>query len=60
MTEKPGYKTSEFWMTALVVVAITLLIAMGRISTGDVLDLWPVLGSVVAYSLSRGQAKSKG
>lgn len=44
---KPGYKTTEFWLT--------LLTAVGGFIVPDL--PWEAVASVVAYVLSRGLAK---
>jgi len=54
---KPGYKTTEFWVTLTLIVSATTLIAVGKMTVKDVLDLWPMFGSGGAYSLGRGLAK---
>jgi len=60
---KPGYKTTEFWLTAAASI-IGLLFASGIIPTDSAID--KMLGMVVValgtlgYSVSRGIAKSGG
>ncbi len=52
----PGWKTSEFWMTAIGQVGLVLAAASGALPTK-----YAVLAgalSQVAYSVSRGMAKS--
>lgn len=56
-TLKPGWKSTEFLLTALLIVAVTVLLGIGRISIKDVVDLWPLAASVGGYALSRGLAK---
>lgn len=57
---KPGYKTTEFWLTS-VAALLGLLFASGAISDGSQID--KVLGmaatvlSGMGYSVSRGLAK---
>lgn len=52
-----GVYTSEFWLTVLVIVAATVLRALGDISE----DIWAIAIGVQggAYSLSRGISKVK-
>lgn len=54
--EKPGYLTSEFWLTVLVVVAATVL----RLTDDIDADAWMVVagGATGLYNVSRGLAKS--
>lgn len=54
-TTVPGYKTSEFWLTVLLIVAATAL----RLTNGIDADAWMVVcaGGGVAYNFSRGIAK---
>lgn len=58
---KPGYKTSEFWLTAAVAV-IGLLMASGVIAPGSTFDkIIGIASSALAamgYSASRGSVKS--
>jgi len=57
---KPGYKTTEFWLTAAASV-ISLLMASGAISDGSALS--KIIGvaatalTTLGYSLARGLAK---
>jgi len=59
---KPGYKTSEFWLTTLVTLT-GLLTASGVIQSGSSWD--KIVGLVVSalaamgYSASRGSVKRK-
>lgn len=57
---RPGWKSTEFAMTALLVTAITILMALGRLSVEDVVELWPLAVSVGGYAISRGIAKGRG
>lgn len=60
---KPGYKTSEFWLSTAALV-LGALFASGVISDGSTTD--KVLGLVVSllsqlgYTVSRGKAKQLG
>jgi len=54
---KPGWQTTEFALTALLVVAVTVLLAIGRISVEDIVDLWPLAAGISGYALSRGITK---
>jgi len=57
---KPGYKTTEFWLS-LAAMIVSMLFASGAISEGS--DAAKVIGFVAAaltslgYSVSRGLAK---
>jgi hypothetical protein len=57
---KPGYKTTEFWLTS-VAALIGLLFASGAISDGSQIDKILGMASTVlagmGYSVSRGLAK---
>ena len=62
--EKPGYKTTEFWMTML--VNVIAILTMLDVFTPDQQDaLLSVVAAVVTalatfgYSISRGLAKKK-
>lgn len=57
---KPGWRSTEFAMTALLVTSITILMALGRLSVDDVMELWPLAVSVGGYAISRGIAKGRG
>ena len=52
---KPGYLTSEFLLSAIVIVAATLLKLFSDLTTTE----WTtaVTGAVGAYNVSRGLAK---
>jgi hypothetical protein len=58
---KPGYKTTEFWLSA-VAALVGLLIASGVIPSGGVGEkIVGLIASVLAtlgYSVARGIAKS--
>jgi hypothetical protein len=58
---KPGYKTTEFWLSAAVAV-IGLLMSSGVIQTGSNLDkIIGIAASALAalgYSISRGNTKA--
>lgn len=54
---KPGYMTTEFWVTILTVVGAFVLIGFGRVSVDQVVNLWPVFAGSGLYSVSRGVAK---
>jgi uncharacterized membrane protein YccC len=63
MEIKPGYKTTEFWMTVVTAV-ITLLIGYGIMSSeegelwlGLVAALLPAVIAVASYSISRSIVK---
>lgn len=59
-TVKPGYKTTEFWLSTAVTV-ISMLYASGAIGTGTGID--KVIGLIagvlaaMGYTVSRGAAK---
>lgn len=54
-SDEPGIKTSEFWLTALVIVAATVLRVTGDIDA----DAWMVVvgGTGVGYSINRALVK---
>jgi len=52
-----GWKTSEFWVTVLMVVCCTILIALGKIEVDDIGKLWPLFAGAIGYSASRSIAK---
>ena len=58
--DKPGYKTTEFWLATLAVV-VGVLMASGAFESGDsVAKALALVASVLAslgYSVSRGMAK---
>lgn len=56
--ERPGWKTTEFWVTIIVIVAATALLLTDKIDAG----LWAVAAGLpgMAYPVSRGLAKKKG
>lgn len=55
---KPGIKTTEFWVTSLVIVAVVVLVLFDKVSIEQVVDLWPVFVGSGIYTLSRGLVKS--
>jgi hypothetical protein len=57
LIDKPGVKTSEFWLTLVCMVCVTLLIAVDKLQIDQVIDLWPMLSLIAGYSVSRGLAK---
>lgn len=54
---KPGWYTSEFLLTALIVVGMFTALILGRITVDDIANLWPLIAGPAAYALSRGLAK---
>ena len=58
MQPKPGYKTTEFWVTLLTVASSVISAAAGAIPNQWGGILATVAG--VAYSISRGLAKQNG
>lgn len=52
-----GLKTSEFWLSAIILVSASILTALGHLSDGQ----WTVIvtGVTGAYGISRGIAKVK-
>lgn len=56
---RPGWQTTEFALTALMVVAVTVLIAVGRMEVDDIFELWPLAAGIGGYALSRGMAKGR-
>lgn len=57
-TNRRGPKTTEFWVTIIAVVGVFGLLLTGKITVQQVVDLWPALGAVTGYAVSRGMAKS--
>ncbi len=58
MTTKPGWRTSEFWVTTSTILGAALTAAAGRLD-GRVAAVVAGFGAA-AYAYSRGQAKSGG
>jgi hypothetical protein len=57
MDVKKGYRTTEFWLTAIGSIG-TLLNQSGILGTALPMDaILGVLGSIAAYAVSRGVAK---
>lgn len=54
---KPGWKSTEFWLTGLVIVGVVVLMLADKLTVEDVVQLWPLFASVAGYALSRGMAK---
>jgi hypothetical protein len=57
---KPGYKTSEFWLTAVAMI-VALLLASGALTNELMLQVAGIIASALAalgYDYSRGKAKS--
>lgn len=54
---RPGVRTSEFWLSAGVIVCATVLVALGRLDA----DMWALvsIGGSGAYGVSRGLAKRR-
>jgi hypothetical protein len=52
---KPGWQTTEFWISLVTLVCATVLVAMGKIDSG----VWAAAAGVssAGYALSRGLAK---
>lgn len=50
-----GYRTTEFWLSAVVVIAATVLLAIDKIDP----EAWMAVatGSAVGYPIGRGLAK---
>lgn len=57
--QRSGLYTTEFWITALCIIAAVFLLAIGRITVSDVLTLAPIFGAAGLYSISRWIAKKK-
>lgn len=55
----PGWKTSEFWLTALPIAGVFVLLAIGRLEVDDAMRLWPLFTGGGMYAISRGLAKVK-
>lgn len=54
-SEEPGYKTSEFWLTLVAMVAATVLRVLNDIDA----DAWMIVvgGSGVGYNINRAIVK---
>lgn len=50
---KPGFRTTEFWITVLLIVVGTVLVLGGKEELGTTL----ILGAAAPYVVSRGMAK---
>lgn len=50
---KPGYLTTEFWLTVVVIVMANL----GALEVPEKFRWVVTLGGIVAYAISRGMAK---
>lgn len=60
MDTKPGFKTTEFWLTALTLIVGLLLASGGFESDGTVLKVLGVVAAALSscgYSVSRGLVK---
>lgn len=57
MSPKNGFLTSEFALTALLILCATILISLDKLSIDSLVSLWPLFTSASAYSISRGLAK---
>ena len=56
---KPGYKTTEFWLTLLAMIVSTM-IAAGVFGEGPILQGLGIVSAILAklgYTASRGKAK---
>lgn len=57
---KPGYKTTEFWLSAIAAI-VSLAFASGFIAEGTQADRWVGLAAAaltsMGYSVSRGLTK---
>mgnify|MGYP001617646937 CR=1 FL=1 len=54
---KPGWKTTEFWISALATVGVVVVSAAGVLPAVVAAPL--VVAGGVAYAVSRGLAKNK-
>lgn len=54
---KPGVRSTEFWVMLVLMVCVTTLISLDKITIDQALKLWPLFLGSSAYSLSRGIAK---
>lgn len=54
---KPGVRSTEFWVMLVLMVCVTTLIGLDKITIDEALKLWPLFLGSSAYSLSRGIAK---
>lgn len=56
---KPGVLTSEFWLTALPLVGVMVLLGVGSLDVDDAFRLWPLFTGGGLYSIGRGIAKAR-
>lgn len=56
-TSKPGWRSSEFWLTVLVIVGTAALVALGKDPSVFVAGAGLASGG---YSMGRGKTKSGG
>lgn len=57
MVSRPGWQTTEFWISTLLIVGAFLLVALDKVTVDQVLQLWPMFATGGAYAVSRGMAK---
>ena len=55
----PGWKTSEFWVTVIGIISVTVLIGLERMTVADLERLWPLAVGAGSYAISRGMAKGQ-
>ena len=56
-TVKPGWRTSEFWLSVTPMAVMLVLLVLGRITPDDISSLWPVFIPAGGYGISRGFVK---
>lgn len=57
LKNKPGYLTTEFGLTALLIIGAFMLVLFDKITVQQITDLWPAFASVATYSVARGITK---
>jgi hypothetical protein len=63
MEERPGYKTTEFWVTIVVLLILGAVVVVRAAKTGVIEGTWELIAGAIAalgYSQSRGLTKSRG
>ena len=54
---RAGWKTTEFWITLVSILSVTILLYSGAISVDEASVLWPLFLAAGGYSIGRGLAK---
>lgn len=54
-----GVWTSEFWLTALCIVGVVVLLVTGTITVEELQQLWPLAGLAGVYTGGRAWLKGR-